>query len=391
MEGPTPVSALIHAATMVNAGVYMVARSYPLFMHSEAAMWTVMGIGTFTAIYAAVIALTQNDIKRVIAYSTISSLGFMFMALGAGAWAAGIFYLFVHGYFKGLLFLCSGSVIHGMGGEQDMRRMGGLRRKLPGTFWTMLVGALAMVGVFPFAGFWAKDEILFGDFAHHYYVVWAVGIVTAFLTAIYMGRLIFMTFWGESRADAATQAHVHESPAIMTVPLVILAVPAAALGLIVGWPPEEGWIHDFLEPVFFDVEHEPFVWLGTGGLLMLISLVMVVAGIVVAWWMYVRDTKAPARLAQRVPWAYRASLNKLYMDDVYEVVPVRSTIAFSRWLWTGFDVTVIDGAVNGLAWLWGWFGARLRPLQTGRVQNYALGIFAGMLALVVVLGWVWGV
>ncbi len=391
MEGPTPVSALIHAATMVNAGVYMVARSYPLFMHSEAAMWTVMGIGTFTAIYAAVIALTQNDIKRVIAYSTISSLGFMFMALGAGAWAAGIFYLFVHGYFKGLLFLCSGSVIHGMGGEQDMRRMGGLRRKLPVTFWTMLVGALAMVGVFPFAGFWAKDEILFGDFAHRYYVVWAIGILTAFLTAIYMGRLIFMTFWGENRADAETQAHIHESPAVMTVPLVILAVPAALLGLIVGWPPEEGWIHDFLEPVFFDVEHEPFVWLGTGGLLMAISLVMVLAGLAVAWWMYVRDTRVPARLAERVPWAYRASYNKLYMDDIYEIVPIRSTVALSRWLWTGFDVRVIDGAVNGLAWLWAWFGARLRPLQTGRVQDYALGIFAGMLALAVVLGWVWGV
>ncbi len=189
MEGPTPVSALIHAATMVNAGVYMVARSYPLFIHAHTAMLVVMSIGTFTAIYAAYIAITQNDIKKVIAYSTISSLGFMFMALGAGAWVAGIFYLFVHGFFKGLLFLCSGSVIHGMSGGQDMRKMGGLRKKLPVTFWAMVVGALAMVGMFPFAGFWAKDEILGGAFHGGYYVVWVVGIVTAFLTAIYIGRL----------------------------------------------------------------------------------------------------------------------------------------------------------------------------------------------------------
>ena len=211
MEGPTPVSALIHAATMVNAGVYMVARSYPLFIEAHTAMLVVMIVGTFTAIYAAYIAITQNDIKKVIAYSTVSSLGFMFMALGAGAWAAGIFYLFAHGFFKGLLFLCSGSVIHAMGGEQDMRHMGGLRKKIPITFWTMLIGAIALIGVFPFAGFWAKDEILAGDFVGGYYVVWAVGIVTAFLTAVFAFRLIFMTFFGESprlRGGAAPHPRV---------------------------------------------------------------------------------------------------------------------------------------------------------------------------------------
>jgi len=391
MEGPTPVSALIHAATMVNAGVYMVARSYPLFMHSNTAMLVVMVVGTFTAIYAAYIAITQNDIKKVIAYSTVSSLGFMFMALGAGAWAAGIFYLFAHGFFKGLLFLCSGSVIHAMGGEQDMRKMGGLRTRIPVTFWTMMVGAVALIGVFPFAGFWAKDEILFADFTHHYYVVWVVGVVTAFLTAVFAFRMMFMTFFGESRADAEVQAHVHESPKVMTIPLVLLAIPAAALGVVVGWPPEEGWIHTFLEPVFFDVEHEEFAWLGTGGALMAFSLVVALVGVYVAYVMYLKRRELPAQLAARVPWAYQASLRKMYMDEVYEVAPIRSTIAFSNWLWTGFDVLVIDGIVNGLARLWDWVGAALRQLQTGRVQNYAFGIFAGMLALVIVVGCIWGV
>jgi len=278
-----------------------------------------------------------------------------------------------------------------MGGEQDMRKMGGLRRRIPVTFWTMLVGAVALIGVFPFAGFWAKDEILAADFEHGYYVVWAVGIATAFLTAVFTFRMMFLTFWGESRAEAEVQARIHESPKIMTVPLVLLAIPAAALGLVVGWPPETGWIHDFLEPVFFDAEHAEFVWLGTGGALMLFSLVVALVGVYVAYVMYVRRTELPGRLARRVPWAYQASLRKLYIDDVYEVVPIRSTIAFSRFLWTGFDVHVIDGAVNGIARLWGWFGDRLRPLQTGRVHNYAFGILAGALALVVIVGWVWGI
>ncbi len=390
MEGPTPVSALIHAATMVNAGVYMVARSYPLFIQSETAMTVVMIVGIFTAILAAFIAITQNDIKKVIAYSTISSLGFMFVALGAGAWVAGIFYLFAHGFFKGLLFLCSGSVIHAMGGEQDMRKMGGLRKKIPITFWTMLIGALSMVGMIPFAGFWAKDEIIGATFIKGEYVVWAVAMVTVVLTAIYMGRLIFMTFWGENRADAEVQAHIHESPPVMTVPLVILAIPAAFLGLIVGLPPEGGWVHTFLESVFYDVEHEAFTWIGEGGALMGVSLLAVIAGLVIAWWLYVRQTDVPGRIAGRVPWAYKASLNKVYLDDVYAVVPVGATLSFADWLWKFFDVKVIDGAVNGLAWVWGWIGDRLRPIQTGRVQNYAMYVFGGMVVLVVVLAWVWG-
>jgi NADH-quinone oxidoreductase subunit L len=277
-----------------------------------------------------------------------------------------------------------------MGGEQDMRRMGGLRKRIPLTFWTMLVGAIALIGVFPFAGFWAKDEILAGDFVGGYYVVWAVGIVTAFLTAVFAFRLIFMTFFGGCRADAEVQHHIHESPRVMTIPLVLLAIPAALLGLVVGWPPETGWIHTFLEPVFFDVESEEFVWFGTGGGLMVFSVAVALLGVYVAYVLYIRRTELPGKLAARLPVPYRASFNKLYMDQVYEVVPIRSTVAFAGWLWTFFDVKVIDGAVNGLARLWELFGERLRPLQTGRVQNYAFSIFAGMLVLVVVLAWVWG-
>ena len=390
MEGPTPVSALIHAATMVNAGVYIVARSYPLFIHSHTAMLVVMGVGTFTAVYAASIAITQTDIKRVIAYSTVSSLGFMFMALGAGAWVAGIFYLFAHGFFKGLLFLGSGSVIHAMSGEQDMRKMGGLRKKLPITFWTMMIGSLANAGLFPFAGFWAKDEILGMDFAAHYYIVWVVGLITAFLTAVFMFRLMFLTFWGENRATEEVQHHIHESPKIMTVPLIVLAIPAAVAGLVVGLPPDSGWIHSFLEPVFFEVESEAFAWFGTGGELMLISLVVVISGIVLAWAMYLRDKDLPAALVARVPWAYQASFRKFYMDELYEVAVIRPVIDGANWLWLFFDTKVIDGAVNGLAALWGWLGSSLRPLQTGRAQNYAFGIFAGVFVLVIVFRWVWG-
>jgi NADH-quinone oxidoreductase subunit L len=389
MEGPTPVSALIHAATMVNAGVYMIARSYPLVSHSHTAMLVVMGVGTFTAIYAACIAVTQTDIKRVIAYSTISSLGFMFMALGAGAWVAGIFYLFAHGFFKGLLFLGSGSVIHAMSGEQDMRLMGGLRKKLPLTFWTMMVGALANVGLFPFAGFWAKDEILGGAFAGHYYLVWVVGLVTAFVTAVFMFRLMFLTFWGENRAAAEVQHHIHESSAVMTVPLVILAVPAAVLGLVIGLPPEGGWLHTFLHPVFFNVESEHFAWLGTGGGLMLLSLVVVVFGIGTAWQAYLRRPELPARVAARVPWAYQASLHKFFMDEIYDAGVVRPVMGFATWLWTFFDVKVIDGAVNGIAAVWAAFGRALRPLQTGRAQSYAFGVFGGLFVLIVIVRFIW--
>jgi NADH-quinone oxidoreductase subunit L len=344
----------------------------------------VMGIGAFTAIYAAAIALTQNDIKRVIAYSTVSQLGYMFMALGAGAWAAGIFHLMTHGFFKGLLFLCSGSVIHAMSGEQDMRKMGGLRKLLPVTYWTMVVGALANAGIFPLAGFFSKDEILGSEFRAGYWFIWVVGIIAAFMTAFYMFRLIFMTFHNESRAGAEVQRHIHESPRVMTVPLVLLAIPAALIGIVAGWPPDSGWIHKFLEPVFFNATTETFDWLGLDGALLLISLLVAIAGIGTAYAFYIRRRELPIVLAQRVPGAYRASFNKFYMDEFYDKTVVRPVMGFADWLWTFVDVKIIDGAVNGFAWLWERLGLLLRPLQTGRAQNYAFGILFAVLVLVVV-------
>src|SRR5256886_2455203 len=252
MEGPTPVSALIHAATMVNAGVYLVARTNLLFAHAPDAMVVVAAIGIFTALLAASIALTQTDIKRVLAYSTLSQLGYMFAALGVGAWTAAIFHLMTHGFFKGLLFLDSGSVIHAVHDEQDMRRMGGLARKIPITYATMLIGSVAISGIPPLAGFFSKDEILGEAFKNGFVWVWLVGLIVAGLTAFYMFRLMGLTFWGPSRVDRQVEPHIHESPWVMTGPLILLAIPSVFLGLLIGFPPESGLIHQWLEPVLKD-------------------------------------------------------------------------------------------------------------------------------------------
>src|SRR6266542_2358077 len=280
MEGPTPVSALIHAATMVNAGVYMVARSNPIFAHAPLAMFVVASIGIFTAIFAALIALTQNDIKKVLAYSTVSQLAYMFTGLGIGAWAAAIFHLVSHGFFKGLLFMGSGSVIHGAGGEQDMRFMGGLREKMRWTYLTMLAGSLALAGIPIFAGFFSKDEILGEAFSRGYPIFYLVGVVTAFMTAFYSFRMIYMTFHGSWRGPAELWHHIHESVPSMVVPLQILAVPTVLVGLMLGIPPEGGLIHGWLEPVFAGSEHagivpgslaaeeHGFSLLGVGGVLL---------------------------------------------------------------------------------------------------------------------------
>src|SRR3990170_1292989 len=254
MEGPTPVSAPIHAAPMVNAGVYMVARANPIFVHAPVAMWVVASIGVFTAIFAAAIALTQNDIKKVLAYSTVSQLAYMFAALGVGAWTAAIFHLVSHGFFKGLLFMGSGSVIHGAGGEQDMRYMGNLRAKMRWTYVTMLIGSLALAGIPMFAGFFSKDEILAEAFNRGYIVFYVVGTIVAFMTAFYTFRMIFMTFWGEWRGPRAAWDHIHESAPTMVAPLVILSVPTVLAGLFLGIPPEGGTIHTWLEGVFHDAE-----------------------------------------------------------------------------------------------------------------------------------------
>jgi len=399
MEGPTPVSALIHAATMVNAGVYLVARANPIFAEAPTAMWVVAIIGVFTAIFAAAIALTQNDIKKVLAYSTVSQLAYMFFALGIGAWTAAIFHLVSHGFFKGLLFMGSGSVIHGAGGEQDMRFMGSLRVPMRWTYITMLIGSLALAGIPIFAGFFSKDEILAEAFNRGYLLFYVVGVIVAFMTAFYTFRMIFMTFWGPWRGPRQAYRHIHESAPTMVAPLVILAVPTVLVGLFLGIPPEGGTIHHWLEGVFHDSAeagilpgsifsegHHGFELFGIGGLLLLIGAAAGIGGVALAYRWYVRRPESAARFVERVPFGlgpgmYRASVNRYYVDDVYELVWARGGVLVSNALWW-FDARVIDGAVNGAGWLARTAGSGLRRTQTGRVQNYGLGIAAG-LAIVV--------
>jgi NADH-quinone oxidoreductase subunit L len=400
MEGPTPVSALIHAATMVNAGVYMVARANPIFSHSPTAMWVVASIGVFTAIFAAAIALTQNDIKKVLAYSTVSQLAYMFFALGIGAWVAAIFHLVSHGFFKGLLFMGSGSVIHGAAGEQDMRFMGGLRERMPWTYRTMVVGSLALAGIPIFAGFFSKDEILGEAFGRGYYVFWAVGLVVAFMTAFYTFRMVYMTFHGRWRGPADAWHHVHESAPTIVAPLVILAVPTILVGLLLGLPPEGGLIHGWLADVFRGAEeagagilpgsiasgaHAGFSFFGIGGLLLLLGAGVGAAGIWLAYRWYVLDPEAPAGFVARIPFGlgpgmYAASVNKYYVDDLYLLVWARGGVLVGNALWW-FDAKVIDGAVNGAGWIAQRFGGLLRRSQTGHVQNYGLGMAAGLVVV----------
>ncbi|MGZ8512159.1 MAG: NADH-quinone oxidoreductase subunit L [Candidatus Limnocylindria bacterium] len=399
MEGPTPVSALIHAATMVNAGVYLVARANPIFVEAPTAMWVVASIGVFTAIFAAAIALTQNDIKKVLAYSTVSQLAYMFFALGIGAWTAAIFHLVSHGFFKGLLFMGSGSVIHGAGGEQDMRYMGNLRSRMRWTYLTMLIGSLALAGIPLFAGFFSKDEILAEAFNRGYLLFYAVGVIVAFMTAFYTFRMIFMTFWGPWRGPRQAYRHIHESVPTMVAPLLILAVPTVLAGLFLGIPPEGGTIHHWLEEVFHDAEeagilpgsilshgHEEFQLFGIGGLLLLIGAVAGTLGVLLAYRWYVRHPEAPGRFVERLPFGigpgmYRASVNRYYVDELYELVFARGGVLLGNALWW-FDVRVIDGVVNGAGGLARWVGGGVRRTQTGRVQNYGLGIAAGLVIVV---------
>ena len=403
MEGPTPVSALIHAATMVNAGVYMVARANPIFAEAPTAMWVVAIIGTFTAIFAAAIALTQNDIKKVLAYSTVSQLAYMFLALGIGAWVAAIFHLVSHGFFKGLLFMGSGSVIHGAGGEQDMRFMGNLREKMTWTYRTMVIGSLALAGIPIFAGFFSKDEILAEAFNRGYLVFYGVGLIVAVMTAFYTFRMVFMTFWGEWRGPAEAWRHVHESAQTMVAPLLILAVPTTLLGLVLGIPPEDGLIHHWLEPVFHEAEeahagvlpgsiaaegHHGFELFGLGGLLLLVGATVAILGVALAYRWYVRDTEAPRRFVERFPLGlgpgmYRASMNRYYVDDIYQLVFARGGVLIANALWW-FDARVIDGIVNGAGYVSTTIGGWLRKVQTGRVENYGLGIAAGLVLVLVV-------
>jgi NADH-quinone oxidoreductase subunit L len=382
MEGPTPVSALIHAATMVTAGIYLVARSWPLFDLSPAARDVVAIVGITTAVLGATIGIVQRDIKRVLAYSTVSQLGYMCFALGVGAYIPAIFHLMTHAMFKGLMFLGSGSVIHGMHEEQDMFKMGGLRKQMPVTAYTFLVGALAISGVTGLAGFWSKDEIIVGSYHAGYPVIAVLGLITAALTAFYMFRLYFLTFEGRPRYDPE-HVHPHESPATMTVPLVILAIPSLIIGLLVGLPPDGGAIHTFLgKAIRSDLfeSHGP-VASSTTLTFGVISSLLAVGGIFVAFAMYMRLNPNPYKLGDRLHWLWTFLWHKWYFDEIYNVLFVKGTHGFAMACWA-FDRYVVDGAVNGIATVVGRSSGRLRRVQTGFVANYALAIALGAVVIV---------
>ena len=397
MEGPTPVSALIHAATMVNAGVYLVARANPLFAHAQEAMVVVAAIGIFTAILAASIAFTQTDIKRVLAFSTLSQLGYMFAALGVGAYAAAIFHLMTHGFFKGLLFLGSGSVIHAVDGEQDMNRMGGLARKIPITHWTMLIGTIAIAGIPPLAGFFSKDEILGEAFKNGFAWVWAIGLVVAVMTAFYMWRLMGKTFYGESRVDPSVAPHVHESPWQMTLPLMLLAIPSIGLGAFLGgqvFIGGTGMLAGWLEPVFKVSEEylhgtpAAFQLAGIDGILVIVSIAAATLGLLAGWYLFgvwrrrVQQERIDGLVATNgaTRFLYRASLNKWWFDELNDLLFIRIGGRLAAFLWW-FDRTIVDGTVNGVGTVVRDSGGVLRRLQTGRVQNYALGIAIGLIVM----------
>ncbi len=396
MEGPTPVSALIHAATMVNAGVYLIARTNPLFAEAPEALVVVAAIGIFTAILAASIALTQTDIKRVLAYSTLSQLGYMFASLGVGAYVPAIFHLVTHGFFKGLLFLGSGSVIHSVDEEQDMNKMGALWRRIGITHVTMLIGSLAIAGIPPLAGFFSKDEILGDSFKNGFIWVWGIGVVVALLTAFYMFRLMGKTFYGPSHVDPHVEPHIHESPKWMTIPLILLAIAAAVAGLVLGLPFDGGLIHQWLDPLFSATESvlghggSTFQIAGIDGVLILVSTAVAAFGLFAAWRLFGFFGIGPqaarvAAVTDRFKGLYTASKNKWYFDDLNDLLFVRIGGLLAAGLWW-FDVHVIDGTVNGIASLTQSSGRGLRQVQTGHVQNYALGIAAGL--IVIALGYI---
>jgi NADH-quinone oxidoreductase subunit L len=424
MEGPTPVSALIHAATMVTAGVYMVSRSHVIFERAPGALMVVAIIGTLTAFFAATIAITQTDIKKVLAYSTVSQLGYMFMACGAGAFSAGIFHLMTHAFFKGLLFLAAGSVIHALGGEQDMRNMGGLRKKIPWTFWTMTAATVAIAGIPGAAGFFSKDEILWRSYQASW-VYWLVGVVTALITSFYMFRLWFMTFFGEYRGEAeaghdagghaAHDAHgdtgIHESPMVMLVPLVILAV-LSLIGGYVGVPGSLGGSNHFdkfLGPVFHSsapantqseamgekganeqtTEGSEPKTEGSNELLFTgISVLAAFLGFGFAWLLYYRSPQLPEKIAASLAGGYQTLMHKYWVDELYGVVFVKPLINGStRILWHDVDQKTIDAAVNDAgegAWH---VSDEVRHMQSGNLRSYAGWVAAGAAVVVAFMVW----
>ncbi len=400
MEGPTPVSALIHAATMVTAGVYMVARSHVIFERAPIALTVVAIIGTLTAFFSATIGIAQTDIKKVLAYSTVSQLGYMFMACGVGAFSAGIFHLMTHAFFKGLLFLGAGSVIHAVGGEQDMRKMGGLRSYIPITFFTMLIATFAISGIWPFAGFWSKDEILWKAYQANW-VYWFIGLVTAFITSFYMFRLLFMTFWGDYHGihvDEHGHAHAahgdadhghgepHESPMVMLAPLIVLAV----LSFIGGFVGYHNLFEHFLAPVFGTPEGASAAESGgsTELLFQVISVAVALLGAMLAWIFYVSKPYLPENIAETLGGLYRAVFNKYYVDELYAKIFVNPLVKGStNVLWQGIDRSVIDNTVNDAA-----DGARhvsdeVRHMQSGNLRSYAGWIAAGAAILIAYMVW----
>jgi NADH-quinone oxidoreductase subunit L len=441
MEGPTPVSALIHAATMVTAGVYLIGRNAVLFAHAPEVLMMVAVIGTATALWAGAIGLVQNDIKRVLAYSTVSQLGYMFIAMGVGAYAAGIFHLFTHAFFKALLFLGSGAVIHALAGEQDLRYMGGLRKELPVTYWTFLIGAMAIAGVPLLAGFFSKDEILYRTFVSGHTVLWAVGAVTSLMTAFYMFRLVFLAFHGERRearaqaqghhsvppgdmslpapahssaaqgsspvasavhdqqADAESPhmhhtAHLHDAPSAMAIPLVVLAIGSVVAGYL-NVPAALGgsaFLEHFLEPSLHVPAMEGAHAAGHAGhtieiVLMAVSSAIALAGIAIAALMYLSRPEIPDALAARFPGVYQFLLHKGYIDELYDAALVQPIKALSdNVLWKA-DAKVIDGAVNGTGQIVVETGSLARHIQTGSVRAYAVSVLLG--AVVVVGYYLW--
>ena len=392
MEGPTPVSALIHAATMVTAGVFMVARCNPIFSLSPFAMGTVALVGAVTSLFAATIGLVQNDIKRIVAYSTVSQLGYMFLACGVGAYSAGIFHLYTHAFFKALLFLCAGSVMHAMAGELDLQKMGGLRKYMPVTYATMLIASLSIAGVPGLAGFFSKDEILWLAYSGPSPVgkfVWAIGTFVAFLTAFYSFRLIFLTFHGKFRGTHEQEHHLHESPKVMTVPLILLCVGAVAAGWV-GIPHLLGGgahFTEFMKPVLGHLEGH-----GTHAdewLVMAISVVAGFSGIGLAAFVYLREENLAAKIAQKFSGIHRVLWNKYYVDELYDLIIVRPTIWVARSVIVGVtDGKIIEGVVNGVPSLIGRFSSLLRSVQTGMVQQYAAVMAMGALVVIaLVLLW----
>lgn len=381
MAGPTPVSALIHAATMVTAGIYMVVRSNIFYSMSETASEFVAIVGAVTALFAATIGLLQTDIKKVLAYSTVSQLGLMFLALGAGAYSTAVFHVTTHAFFKALLFLGAGSVIHAMGGEQDIRRMGGLRKALPVTFMTMLLGTIAISGVPPFSGFFSKDEILAHVYEHSP-ALWLVGSVTSMLTAFYMFRMMFITFWGSFRGTHEQKHHLHESPKSITIPLIALAVLSVGGGLL-GLPEFWGmpnWMSENLDPVILrknpSIMSHDKEWL-----LMGIAIVAAVATIYFAFQMFIKNNVLPVENEKQLkPWQ-RVVYNKYYVDEFYDKVFRKPLDALSTAFYKFFDTQLIDGIVNGIGTAVNWVSELVRRLQTGHISFYIMAMVLGVIVI----------